>query len=78
MSASPGAHAAPVTIASRATVPKHAAVRSKPVGDGWPRISSGSTATSPPGISTPACSAPAFSPRAIAANVSGSVCSTAR
>ena len=27
-------------------------------GEGWPRISSGSTASSPPGISTPACSAP--------------------
>ena len=69
---------APVTIRSSATVPKHAAVRSKPVGDGWPRISSGSTATSPPGISTPACSAPALSPRAIAAKTPGSVCSTAR
>ena len=36
MSASPGAHAAPVTIASSATVPKHDAHRSKPCGDGWP------------------------------------------
>ena len=59
---------APVTIASSATVPKQAAVRSKPFGDGWPRISSGSTATSPPGISTPASSAPRLSPTPICAH----------
>ena len=39
-------------------MPKQVAVRSKPLGDGWPLISSGRIATSPPGISTPACSAP--------------------
>ena len=54
MSASPGATSAPVTIASSATVPKPCAQRSKPCGDGWPRMSSGMTASSPPGISTPA------------------------
>ena len=35
---------------------------STPCGDGWPRMISGSTASSPPGISTPASSAPAFRP----------------
>ena len=67
-----------MTIRSSATVPKHAAVRSNPLGEGWPLISSGSTATSPPGISTPAASAPAFSPTAIASMTSGSTRSTAR
>ena len=43
-----------------------------PLGDGWPRISSGTTASSPPGISTPASSAPAFRPRPIAASTSSS------
>ena len=45
---------APVTTRSSATVPKQAPTRSKPCGEGWPRISSGSCASSPPGISTPA------------------------
>ena len=48
--------------ASSATRPKHGRKRSKPYGDGWPLISSGSCASSPPGISTPACSAPARRP----------------
>ena len=51
----PGRRRAPVTIASSATVPNAVPQRSKPCGDGWPRISSGRTASSPPGISTPAC-----------------------
>ena len=58
---------APVTIASSATVPIAVPQRSKPCGDGWPRISSGSTASSPPGISMPASAAPTARPRAIAA-----------
>ena len=78
ISASPGAIASPVTIASSATVPKHAPVRSKPCGDGWPLISSGSCASSPPGISTPASSAPRFSPSAMSRSTPGSACSTAR
>ena len=53
MTASPGSTPAPVTIASRSTSPTHMPTRSIPLGDGWPRISSGTTASSPPGISTP-------------------------
>ena len=67
-----------MTIRSSATVPKHAAVRSNPWGDGCPRMSSGSTATSPPGISTPAASAPAFRPLPIARITASSARSTAR
>ena len=48
------------------------------VGDGWPLISSGRIATSPPGISTPACSAPFLSPMPICSMTSGLACSTAR
>ena len=35
-------------------MPNAEPTRSKPYGDGWPRITSGSWQTSPPGISTPA------------------------
>jgi ribosomal protein L10 len=77
ITASPGSMRAPVTISSRATVPKQAPTRSKPCGDGWPRISSGSWASSPPGISTPASSAPRFSPSPIWRSISGSASSTA-
>ena len=45
--------AAPVTTASRSTSPTHMPTRSRPPGEGCPRISSGTTASSPPGISTP-------------------------
>ena len=38
---------------------------SKPFGDGWPRTTSGSTASSPPGTSTPASAAPRARPAAI-------------
>ena len=65
ISASPGAQRSPVTIASSATVPIAEPDSSKPCGLGCPRISSGRTASSPPGISTPASSAPRLRPRAI-------------
>ena len=52
----------PVTTRSSATTPTAAPTRSSPWGEGWPRIISGSCASSPPGISMPACSAPAFRP----------------
>ena len=50
-------------IASSATVPNAEPTRSKPYGEGWPRITSGSWQTSPPGISIPAASAPALQPQ---------------
>ena len=78
ISASPGLIFSPVTIWSSATVPKQVAVRSKPFGDGWPRISSGRIATSPPGISTPASSAPRLRPMPSCSITSGLACSTAR
>ena len=58
----PGRRREPSTIASSATVPKAEPTRSKPYGEGWPRITSGSWQTSPPGISTPAASAPTLQP----------------
>ena len=62
MIASPGSIRSPVTIASSFTSPTQAPTRSNPVGEGWPLITSGSCASSPPGISIPASSAPAFRP----------------
>ncbi len=76
--AQPGRASPPVTIASSATVPKAVPQRSKPWGDGWPRMSSGSTASSPPGISMFAACAPIFRPWAMRASAVGSACSTAR
>ena len=70
--------ASPVTISSSLTVPIAVAQRSKPCGDGWPRISSGRTASSPPGTSMPAASAPTFRPWPMRARRPASTSSTAR
>ena len=59
MIASPGCTAEPSTISSRATVPKQAPETSTP------RTISPSCASSPPGISTPASSAPRARPTPI-------------
>ena len=71
MTTSPGATALPSTIASRATVPKQAPETSTP------RTISPSCASSPPGISIPASSAPRARPTPISSQTSGTALSIA-